>query len=237
VSNLVAIGNAANLQFELCEGPFVADRLLLSGGRAGDGQLRLWEHGASLLRNSILFSDYRGGGTTGLYNLRWFGRTDPHARKSRLTAGVNVAKDNVFVAGSHVPNFGMIDDIRGAEWSKREPLVYRGIDNIFWSPTVRDIQTKWIKDDYRTGELAARAVPVETWRRRGTYSEVGSRTFDPMLTDPTRHDYTFSPKSPLFHSRGLYPQYKMSEKQLNEWAWFIKWSGYKPDEWNESPPE
>ena len=124
VSDLVAVGNAANLQFELCEGPFVADRLLLVGGRAGDGQLRLWEQGPTSLRDSILYSDYRGSGTTGLYNLRWFGRTDAHAAMSRLVAGTNVAQGNLFVAGPNVPNFGMIDDIPGRR------LVRAGADGL-----------------------------------------------------------------------------------------------------------
>ncbi|CAN5654051.1 hypothetical protein BH11ARM2_BH11ARM2_26380 [soil metagenome] len=237
VKDLVAIGNAANLQFELCEGPFVADRLLLARGRAGDGQLRLWEHGSTALRNSILYSDYRGSGTTGLYNLRWFGRTDAHAKMAKLTAGTNVAEGNVFVAGANVPNFGMIDDIRGAEWSAREPLVYRGKDNVFWQPTEANFQDRWIKDDGRSGELAARAIPVADWRVPATYSEVEARRFDPRLRDPEHDDYRFAPDSPLYGVRNRYPQFRLGAERRKEWRWFIGWSGYQPDVWNEPPPE
>lgn len=237
VRDLSAIGNAANLQFELCEGPFVADRLLLAGGRAGDAQLRLWEHGPTVLTNSILYSDYRGSGDTGLYNLRWFGRTDAHAAMAKITAGTNVAESNVFVAGPNVPNFGMIDDIRGVEWSKREPLVYRGRDNVFWSPTLVDLEDRWIKDDGRKGDLAARAVSVQDWRVPATYSELSPRRLDPGLRDPSRHDYRFAPTSPLYGVRGRYPQVMLSDALRKQWDWFVQWSGYHPDAWNVPPAE
>jgi hypothetical protein len=237
IQDLVAVGNAANLQFELCEGPFAANRILLAGGRAGDGQLRMWEHGASELTNSILYSNYFGAGNTGLYNLRWFGRTDVHAKMAKITAGVNTAQRNIFVAGPNVPNFGMIDDIRGAEWSGREPLSYRGIDNVFWNPAVHDFQSHWIKDSDRTGELAARAVSVLDWKRYPTYSEVGFKCFDPELADPEHNNYRFSPSSRLYGSREQYPQIRLSEALRKEWTWFVGWSGYKPDQWNEPPTE
>jgi hypothetical protein len=232
VRDLVSIGNAANLQFEISPGPLLLDRILLAGGRAGDGQLRLWEHGNSVLRNSILYSNYRGSGTTALYNLRWFGRTDPHAAQSKIVAGTNVAQNNVFVAGPNVPFFGLIDDIRGPEWSGREPMTYRGRDNVFF-PAIQD---RWTKDDARTGELAARAISVAAWRQPGTYTEVAPRVLDPRLRDPARHDYRFDRTSPLNAERARYPQYRMDEGTRRAWEWFTQWSGYRPDEWN-TPPE
>ncbi len=237
VRDLTAIGNTANLQFELCEGPFVADRLLLAAGRPGDAQLRLWEHGPTTLTNSILYSDVREGGNTVLYGLRWFGRTDVHAAMAKITAGANVAEANVFVAGPNVSNFGMIDDIRGAEWSKREPLVYRGRNNVFWSPTVDRLQDRWIKDDDRKGDLAARAASVQGWRAPATYSEVDPRRLDPGLRDPSRHDYRFAPTSPLYGVRARYPQIVLSADLRKRWDWFVRWSGYHPDAWNEPPAE
>jgi hypothetical protein len=237
VSDLVAVGNAANLQFELCEGPFVADWMLLAGGRAGDGQLRLWEHGATSIRHSILYSNYRGSGTTGLYNLRWFGRTDRHAKISKITAGVNFASDNVFVGGPNVPNFGMIDDIRGADWSASEPMSYRGVDNVFWNPTAPNFASRWIKDGDRNGELAAKAIGVADWMTSRTYSETGARSFDPRLQDPQHGDYRFAPTSPLYPVRNHYPQVVLTAELRRVWDWFIQWSGYQPNVWNTPPAE
>ena len=237
IRDLVAVGNAANLQFELCEGPFDADRIVVAGGRAGDGQLRLWEHGATRLRHSILYSNYRGSGTTGLYNLRWFGRTDQHAAIAKITAGENLANDNVFLAGPNVPNFGMIDDIRGAEWSNREPMSYRGLRNLFWNPSQPEFFRRWIKDGDRTGELAARAISVENWLRPETYSEASPTVADPQLRDPEGFDYRFLPSSPLYSRRGDFPQVHLSQALRAEWKWFSDWSGYKPGVWNEPPVE
>ncbi|MBC8065349.1 MAG: right-handed parallel beta-helix repeat-containing protein [Chlorobia bacterium] len=237
IENAVLVGNAANLQFELCEGPFYANRLVVAGGRAHDGQLRLWEHGNTWLTNSIVYSDYAGNGSTGLYNLRWFGRNDVHSKMAKIAAGVNVTKSNVFAAGPNVPNFGLIDDIRGSEWYSREPMTYRGSDNIFWSSTGPSFKSKWIKDEGRTGELALRAIPVNDWMVPKTYSEKNPRHLDPRFIDPSRHDYRFSNSSPLYKYRGDYLQFRLNDETRRQWEWFVKWSSYQPDRWNEPPIE
>lgn len=233
VNDLTAIGNAANVQFELCTGPLWGERWLVAAGKAGDGQVRFWEHGHTTLRHSILYSDYAGAGDTALYNLRWFGRDDPHSAMNRLVAGRNLAEGCLFVAGPNVPNFGMMDDIRGPEWTAREPMTYVGRRNWFWRAGDPDFHRRWILDEYRTGELAARRHPIADWMRPGTYLEESPTLADPGLVDPAGYDFRFREDSPLWAKREQYPQIRLSPELLAQWRWFTQWSGYQPDVWNE----
>jgi hypothetical protein len=230
--DLIAIGNAANVQFEISQGPLVGNRWLIAGGKSGE-QIRFWEHGDSTLRHCVIYSNYFGSGRSTLYSLRWFGREDQHAKMAPLKAGVNRLEDSILLAGPNVPHFGLIDDIRGGEWSAREPMSYAGRRNFIYQPAQPDFPQNWILDQERTGELAARALPVASWLKSPTYSETETQRIDPLFQNPDSYDFTLSPKSPLWHRRNEWPQFKLSPRDKEAWDWFTRWSGYQPEKWNE----
>lgn len=226
VQDLTAIGNGANVQFELCQGPLVGRRWLVAGGTAIDGLIRLWEHGDTSLSEVVAYSNQPGTGYASLYNLRWFGRDDPHSRMFELRAGVNLLDQSVLVAGPAVKGFGMIDDIRGAEASAAQPLRYRGDHNTFWKEGDPEFGARWTHDPDRTGELADRAIRPQDWLASSSYREVSPVYQNPCLRDPENHDYRFAPESPL--NPRDYPQVRLTESLLKNWRWFDAWRGAAP---------
>ncbi|MDX2066569.1 MAG: hypothetical protein SFX74_12590 [Fimbriimonadaceae bacterium] len=233
VRDLVAIGNACNVQFELSGGPLLGERWLVAGGKSGDGQVRFWEAGPTTLRRVILASNHPGSGNTVLYGYRWFGRNDPHSRMRELVPGDNRVERSVLWAGEHVPHYAMIDDIREPAIRAAAPMPYTGVGNTFWHPKHADLPRRWIRDEARKDQFGERALREGAFLASAQYRETGAVRQDPQFEDPDRYDYRFKVGSPLYGERGEYLQFRLLPKARQEWEAFTAWSRYLPEVWNE----
>lgn len=233
VSDMVLVDNSVNLQYELSAGPFVADRLLMAGGRGGDGMIHMWG-GPSRLTNSILWTNYQGGGDTVLYGYRTGERDDPHSRMELVPVALQEVSSCLFVGGPNVKGFAMMDDSRKPASRAAVPATYLGTNNVFWHPDMENFHAAWVGD---TARKPGEAQDIAEWMKAGHWQEKGARRLDPRLTNPAEGDFRFAPGSPLYGQRSKWPQVKLTAAQRKAMAEFFAWSGFTPDRWIPLPPE
>ena len=225
----VLVHNQTNLQWEICQGPFVARRTVISLAASGD--VNWWKTGTAIIEHSILVGAYGSHDDANAVLFATNGwRSDDHATRAPLIAGLQMLRDSVVVATG-------TNQAIHTRWSARPPppgmdaFTYRGLRNVMWAPGHERVL--WLST-HRYRNIGAGFTLAEL---AANGQESGSTWRDPGFNDIAQADFRFRPDSPL-QGRTDLPQWAMSAELRQQMQTYFAWIGWtvsgggQLDPWN-----
>jgi hypothetical protein len=154
-------------------------------------------------------------------------RRSDEPKSPPIARGAYSLVDNVIVAGPQTP-LVLIDEA----WDdpKDDAANWSGTSAIFKSDTRGNIYWAVSHDPafdvhVSTGGQLNRNADFDFFAQQ---TADDSKLEDPVFMDPSNYDLRFSPQSPLYGKRSLWPQYRLPTARLNEMHAFFAWLGCGP---------
>lgn len=234
--DVTLIDNLYGLMWELSQGPLLGERILIAGGKMGEGTaLRLWNLGDIFLQDSIFYGNYGSGDPKPVLvelsaTKRIESPEDEHARMAKIVPGKWEVSGSIFFGGSKMSHLIGVRDLRSQAIATANPIPYEGLGNLFFMESKTAQPASWFDPELRV----RRPMSLEQWAEATREVRFFLAT-EPPLLDAAGYDFRPNPAIIAEADRKRLPSVRLSHEKQAEITDFFSWADYNPLSWSSSP--